>query len=83
MNDVTSIRLIRSKITTNMQWVTNVSAEVNAASQYPTILAVCGTLTALTLIVVSLRTYVRLKLPEGFRRDDGCVVLLAVSLFAA
>jgi hypothetical protein len=66
-----------------MHWVKHVSPEVEAISQYPTILGVCGSLTLFTLLFVSLRTYTRVRVVKNFGWDDGCLLLLAVSLLAA
>lgn len=66
-----------------MPWVQHVSPEVEAVSQYPTILWVCGSLTLLMVFVVALRTYVRVVKVENFGLDDKLVLGGAVSLVAA
>lgn len=62
-----------------MPWVQHVTLEVEAASQYPTILWVCGSLTFLMLLVVALRTYVRIARVKNLGMDDTLVLGGAVS----
>jgi hypothetical protein len=42
-----------------MGWVQNASREVDAASNYPTIVSVCISMTIFLTTIVSLRIYVR------------------------
>jgi hypothetical protein len=64
-----------------MPWVQHVTPEVAAASQYPTILWVCGSLTLFMLLVVALRTYMRIARVKNFGTDDTLVLGGAVSLY--
>ncbi|KAM5465020.1 hypothetical protein MauCBS54593_006653 [Microsporum audouinii] len=61
-----------------MQWVYHVSPEVNAISQYPTILAVCISLTFVMTVVVCLRVWVRAVWKKSFGVDDAVIVSSAV-----
>ena len=67
--------------TTNerMPWVQHVTPEVAAVSLYPTILWVCGSLTFFMLLVVALRTYLRIARVKNFGTDDTLVLGGAVS----
>ncbi|EZF11686.1 hypothetical protein H113_07277 [Trichophyton rubrum MR1459] len=56
------------------QWVYYVSPEVNAISQYPTILAVCISLTFVMTVVVCLRIWVRAVWKKSFGVDDAVIV---------
>ncbi|OAL71792.1 integral membrane protein [Trichophyton violaceum] len=60
------------------QWVYYVSPEVNAISQYPTILAVCISLTFVMTVVVCLRIWVRAVWKKSFGVDDAVIVSSAV-----
>jgi hypothetical protein len=62
-----------------MPWVQHVTPETEAISQYPTILWVCGSLTLFMLLVVALRTYVRIARVKNFGIDDTLVLGGAVS----
>ena len=59
-------------------WVLNASPDVNAQSQYPTIIGVCVSLCALMLTIVCLRAYTRLKLVQAFGADDIVIISSAV-----
>ncbi|KAL6415701.1 integral membrane protein [Ilyonectria robusta] len=52
-----------------MGWVLNASSDVNAKSQYPTIIAICIILSALSSAVVLARLYVRFR-ARGLAHDD-------------
>ena len=56
-----------------MAWVLNASDEVNARSDYPTIIAVCLVLTILMTVVVVLRIYVHASVRQI--GSDDCVIL--------
>lgn len=60
-----------------MGWVDNASPEVNAESQYPTIIAICATLSVLSLAVYGARIWVRLK-NHGLAADDWMATLSVV-----
>jgi hypothetical protein len=62
-----------------MPWVQHVAPEVEAVSQYPTILWVCCSLTLFMLVVVALRAYVRIVRVKNFGMDDTLVSGGAVS----
>jgi hypothetical protein len=62
-----------------MPWVQHVTPEIEAISQYRTILWVCGSLTLFMLLVVALRTYVRIARVKNFGIDDTLVLGGAVS----
>lgn len=64
-----------------MQWVYHVSPEVNAISQYPTILAVCISLTFVMTVVVCLRVWVRAVWKKSFGVDDAVIVSSAVRIY--
>jgi hypothetical protein len=57
-----------------MPWVQHVTPEVEAVSQYPTILWVCCSLTLFMLLVVALRTYMRIVRVKNFGMDDTLVL---------
>ncbi|KAI9670079.1 MAG: hypothetical protein M1829_004806 [Trizodia sp. TS-e1964] len=59
-------------------WVHNASLEVNAISDYPTILAVCICLTFVMVVVVSMRVYVRSVMLRSFGSDDWTVLVAAI-----
>ncbi|KAF7596976.1 hypothetical protein BBP40_011342 [Aspergillus hancockii] len=61
-------------------WVYNVTPEVNAVSKYPTILGVCFSLTALMIIVVSLRIYVRFRARRMAADDYVMIVTMLFSI---
>lgn len=63
-----------------MPWVKNVSPEVDAISQYPTILGVCISLTAFMVLVVVLRIWTRAALVKAMGTDDIVVMCTSVSL---
>lgn len=63
------------------QWVYYVSPEVNAISQYPTILAVCISLTFVMTVVVCLRIWVRAVWKKSFGVDDAVIVSSAVCIY--
>lgn len=52
-----------------MGWVLNASPEVDAQSQYPTIIAICVVLSVLSSAVVLARLWVRYA-AHGFASDD-------------
>jgi hypothetical protein len=57
-----------------MPWVQHVTPEVEAVSLYPTILWVWCSLTLFMLLVVALRTYVRIVRVKNFGMDDTIVL---------
>jgi hypothetical protein len=57
-----------------MPWVQHVTPEVEAVSQYSTILWVCCSLTFFMLLVVALRTYMRIVRVKNFGMDDTLVL---------
>jgi len=61
------------------QWVYNGSPEVNAESQYPTILGVSITICAIMVLVVFTRLYVRARMLKFLGADDFVIVASAVS----
>lgn len=61
------------------QWVHNVTPEVNDKSQWPTILAVCTTLTIAMVTTVGLRAYVRGVMLKTIGLDDWIIFLSCVS----
>lgn len=63
-----------------MGWVQNASPEVDAASNYPTIISVCLSMTIFMTAVVSLRIYVRAILLKLMGLDDWTIIFSAVSL---
>lgn len=63
-----------------LPWIQHVTPEVEAVSQYPTILWICGSLTLFMLLVVGLRTYVRVARVKNFGMDDTLVLGGAVSV---
>lgn len=52
-----------------MGWVLNATSDVNAKSQYPTIISICIILSALSSAVVLARLYVRFR-ARGLAHDD-------------
>lgn len=66
-----------------MGWIENASPEVEAASNYPTIISVCISMTIFMTAVVSLRIYVRAFLLKLMGLDDWAIILSAVSLTGA
>ena len=63
-----------------MGWVQNASPEVDAASNYPTIISVCISMTIFMTSVVSVRIYVRAFLLKLMGIDDWTIIFSAVSL---
>jgi hypothetical protein len=63
-----------------MGWIQNASPEVDAASNYPTIIAVCISVTAFMMIIVSLRLYVRAHMLHVMGLDDWTILFSAVGL---
>ena len=63
-----------------MVWVQNASPEVDAASTYPTITAVCVCITVLMLCIVSTRIYVRAFMMKMMGMDDWVILFSAVCL---
>ncbi|KAI9681265.1 MAG: hypothetical protein M1817_002547 [Caeruleum heppii] len=55
-------------------WVYNVTPEINALSEYPKILAICISLTAIMLLIVSLRMYVRWVMVKAPGWDDYAII---------
>ena len=72
--------LLVSILISAMVWVQNVSPAVDAVSQYPTIIAVCVSMTVFMMFIVSLRVYVRAVMIKMMGMDDWIVVLSAVCL---
>jgi hypothetical protein len=63
-----------------MGWVQNASPEVDEASNYPTIISVCISMTIFMTAVVSLRIYVRALFLKLMGIDDWTIIFSAVSL---
>lgn len=63
-----------------MVWVHNASPELNVQSQWPTIVAVCVTLTALMSITVLTRLYVRSWMIKSVGIDDYVMLFSMVSV---
>lgn len=61
-----------------MVWVQNASPEVDAASNYPTIIAVCVSITVLMMVTVSTRIYVRAAMIKMMGMDDWIILFSAV-----
>lgn len=61
------------------EWVYNVPPEVARLSNYPTIIGVCTCLTAIMMVVICLRGYVRVMMLKHFGRDDWTILFSAVS----
>lgn len=59
-------------------WVYNSTPEVNAASNYPTILGVSIPILILMLITVCTRFWVRVRTVRGIGADDWAVLAAAV-----
>lgn len=59
-------------------WVHNASAEVNAASQYPEILGACISLTAIMIVAIGLRGYVRGYMLKMMGWDDWVIIFSGV-----
>lgn len=57
-----------------MVWVNNASPEVDAESQYPTIIAICTVLSVLSITVVCTRLWIRYK-NHGLAADDWMATL--------
>lgn len=66
-------------IKTTMTWVQHVTPEVEALSQYPTIISVCVSLTVLMALVVAIRSWVRAHLVKRMGFDDYLAICTAVS----
>lgn len=64
-----------------MLWVHNASPEVNATSQWRTILAVCICLTVIMTVTVGLRGYVRGIMLKTIGYDDWAILFSAVSTY--
>lgn len=62
-----------------MGWVHNATPEVNAQSNYPTILGVCFSLTGAMIVVVCLRLYIRIR-NRRMAVDDYVMIVTMVSL---
>lgn len=60
-----------------MGWVDNASSEVNAESQYPTIIAICVTLSLLSITTVCARLWIRYR-KHGLAADDWMATLSMV-----
>ena len=60
-----------------MGWVENATPEVEALSQWPTILAVCLVLSFLSIVTVSMRLWIRFK-ARGLAADDWMASLSMV-----
>ncbi|KAB5517546.1 hypothetical protein GE09DRAFT_1045320 [Coniochaeta sp. 2T2.1] len=63
-----------------MGWVDNATPEVDRDSQYPMIIAICATLSALSVTVVSTRLWIRFK-NHGLAADDWMATLSMVFAF--
>lgn len=63
-----------------MVWVQNASPEVDATSNYPTIIAVCVSITVLMMLTVSTRIYVRAVMIKMMGMDDWIILFSAVCL---
>jgi hypothetical protein len=63
-----------------MLWIQHASLEVNAISQYPSIIGVCVSLTAVMAACVGLRAYIRLAIVKHLGVDDYVTFVAAVSL---
>ncbi|TEY59728.1 hypothetical protein BOTCAL_0187g00020 [Botryotinia calthae] len=59
-------------------WVYNSTPEVNAQSNYPTILGASFPILVLMLITVGARLYVRVRTVRGIGADDWAVVIAAI-----
>lgn len=62
-----------------MVWVHNATPEIDARSQWPTILAVCLTLTIIMTATAGLRGYIRVVMLKTVGLDDWVIFLSAVS----
>lgn len=60
-----------------MPWVANATPEVDAASQWRTIISVCTVLGVLAIIIAGMRVYVRAK-ARGMEADDWMATLSLV-----
>lgn len=58
-----------------MTWVHGASPNVDAQAKWPTILAVCVSLTALMTATVGLRVYVRVFMIKSFGIDDYVMLI--------
>ncbi|PLB52388.1 integral membrane protein [Aspergillus steynii IBT 23096] len=63
-----------------MGWVHNATAEVNAQSNYPTILGVCFSLTGAMMVVVCLRLYIRIRARRMAADDYVMIVTMLFSI---
>lgn len=63
-----------------MTWVHNASPEVDAESQWPTIVAVCIALTFVMTVTVGLRGYTRAIMLKTLWADDWVILFSAVSI---
>lgn len=63
-------------------WVYNSTPEVDAQSNYPSILGASFPLLVLMLITVGTRLYVRVRTVRGIGADDWAVFIAAVGLSA-
>jgi hypothetical protein len=61
------------------QWIKNASPQVNAISQYPTIIAVSIALTVTMMVVTGCRIYVRTCMIKSMGIDDYVILFSAVS----
>ena len=57
-----------------MGWVDNAPPEVDAESQYPMIIAICATLSILSISIVCARLWIRYK-NHGLAADDWMAIL--------
>jgi hypothetical protein len=60
-----------------MGWVDNASPEIDAESQYPTIIAICSVLSVLSITVVCCRLWIRYK-KNRVGADDWMATLAMV-----
>ncbi|KAI9753036.1 MAG: hypothetical protein M1815_000135 [Lichina confinis] len=59
-------------------WVHNAPPEVNAISRYPTILAVCISLTAVMTAIIAVRGYVRAVMLKSIGADDWTILFSGI-----
>lgn len=60
-----------------MPWVANATPEVDAASQWPTIIIVCVVLGVVSMVIAGMRVYIRAK-ARGMAADDWMATLSLV-----
>lgn len=62
-----------------MPWVQHASPEVNAVSEYPSIIKVCVSLTTIMAACVGLRAYIRIFVVRHLGVDDVITIVAGVS----